>query len=398
MFRQSSNIITRLFLVISCLLAGCSSVTQPGLGLPSPGITAAQPQHVALLLPLQGQYGASGQAVRNGYLAAYFADKQQNPNVPTVSVVDTSSTNIHDAYNQAINNGANFVVGPLTKPEVQQLASSNVVVPTLALNSLDGNQSASGNIYFFSLSPRDEADQAAQKAWQNGYQRAIVIYPATPWGQNIANAFESRWQAQGGQVVDTLAFNSGRNLASSVGNLLHVDKSIVSSQGFKKAMKDKVPLTQLRRQDFDVIFLAASPSQARLIKPLLKFYFAGNIPVYATSSIYTGTPSPNNDRDLDGIIFCDMPWVLAGPSQLPSGIGMIKSRVATLWPNSYSNYSKLYAMGVDAYELTAHLNQLSGSPQGGLSEATGTLYLGPQHQIYRQLQWAQMRNGVPVLM
>lgn len=396
MFRQSSKIITRLFLVISCLLAGCSSVSQSGVGLPSPGVSAAQPQHVALLLPLQGQFGPSGQAVRNGYLAAYFADKQQNPNVPTVSVVDTSNTNIRDAYSQAISNGANFIVGPLTKPEVQQLAASNITVPTLALNSLDNNQSVSGNIYFFSLSPRDEADQAAQKAWQDGHRQAIVIAPATPWGQNIANAFENRWKSQGGQIVDTLAFNSGKNLSSSIGNLLHVDKTIVSSQGFKKAMKDKVPLSQLHRQDFDVIFLVASPSQARLIRPLLKFYFVGSIPVYATSSIYTGTPSPNTDRDLDGIIFCDMPWVL--PGSLPSGIATIKSRIATLWPNSYSSYSKLYAMGVDAYQLTTHLGQLSGSPQSGLNEATGALYLGPQHQIYRQLQWAQMRNGVPVLM
>jgi len=394
MLKQSSQIITRLLLVISCLLAGCSSMQGPGIGLPS-AVLSTHPQKVALLVPLQGQYGPSGQAIRNGFLAAYFNDKQQNPNVPTVNVTDTSQGNVTSIYQQAVTSGASLVVGPLTKPEVQTLASSgSLAVPVLALNSLEGNQNAPGNMYFYSLSPRDEADQAAQKASQAGYHRVIIIAPASAWGQSLAQAFTNRWQAQGGQVVDNVAFTPKQNLSSAIGNVLHVDKSIVSSQGFKKALKDKVPLDQMRRQDFDVIFLVASPQQARLIKPLLKFYFAGNIPVYATSAIYSGRPSPNADRDLDGIIFCDMPWVLAGPNQLPANVSNVKARVATLWPNSYNSYSKLYAMGVDAYQLSSHLAQLPGSP--GLSGATGSLYLGPQHQVLRQLSWAQFRNGIPV--
>lgn len=399
MIRQSSIIFTRVLVFVCCLVAGCSSVKQPGTNLPAFGLlNGSQPQRVTLLLPLQGQYGASGQAIRNGFLAAYYNAKQQNPNVPSVNVVDTSSNNVRGMYEQAVGSGTNLVIGPLTKPEVQMLASSgNLQVPVLALNSVDA-QNPPNNMYFYSLSPRDEADQAAQKAMLDGLHRAIIIAPNNDWGQNIAGAFAARWQSQGGEIVDTLAFSTKQNLSSAIGNLLHVDKSIVSSQGFKKALKDKVPLDQLRRQDFDVIFLVASPQQARLIKPLLKFYFAGGIPVYATSSIYGGTPSPTNDRDLDGIIFCDMPWVLAG-SQLPADIGSIKARIASTWPNSSGgSYAKLYAMGVDAYQLSAHFNQLSGSPQGGLSEATGTLYLGPQHQINRQLQWAQIRNGIPVLL
>lgn len=394
MLRQSSQVISKLLLVICCLLAGCSSVQQMSSSSPQATLNAnakQPPQKIALLLPLQGQYGASAQAIRNGFLAAYYYQKQRNPNAPTVTVVDTSTNDVRSAYSQAIAGGADFVVGPLTKPQVQELAGqSSLPTPTLALNSLDSGSSMPGNMFFFSLSPRDEAEQVANKAFADGYRHAIIIAPAGNWGQNIAGTFSNRWQSQGGTVVDTLAYTPKQDLASAIGNLLQVDKSVVSSQGFKKVVQEKIPLDQLHRQDFDVIFLVANPQQARLIRPLLKFYFAGNIPVYATSSIYSGTPSPNSDRDLNGIIFCDMPWVLDNP--LPSDLGTIKSRIATLWPNSYINYSKLYAMGVDAYELSTNLYQLGN---GSLAEATGNLYLGPQNQIYRRLQWAQIRNGVP---
>jgi outer membrane PBP1 activator LpoA protein len=385
--------------VVICLLSGCSagmrSSVMHGLPLPSMG---AQPQKIALLLPLQGQYAASAQAIRNGFLAAYYYDKQNNSSVPDVVVLDTSMQNVRSVYDQAVAQGANFVVGPLTKDQVSELASSsNLPVPTLALNSLDTNQAVPNNMYFFGLSPRDEAIQAAEKASQDGHHNAIVIAPATPWGQGVASAFTQRWQSLGGTVVGNLAFTHEQNLSTDIGNLLQVDKSVRSSQGFKKAIKDKVPLNQLHRQDFDMVFIVASPSQARLIRPLLKFYFAGNIAEYATSSVYSGRPSPMHDRDLDGIMFCDMPWTLDDNGQLSPNLAAIKSRIIALWPSSYQSYPKLYAMGIDAYNLVQNFNRLGSSSQSALPGATGNLYISGSHEISRQLPWARMQNGVPVL-
>jgi len=132
--------------------------------------------------------------------------------------------------------------------------------------------------------------------------------------------------------------------------------------------------------------LAAPPEQARQLRPLFDFYFAENLPIYANSSIYSGTPNPQKDRDMNGIIFCDMPWLFSKNSNAhnvlkQNGINAINLR--------------LYAMGMDAFLLTAHLKQLQASPQSGIRGATGTLYLRSQNQIERQLSWAKMRNGVP---
>ena len=58
------------------------------------------------------------------------------------------------------------------------------------------------------------------------------------------------------------------------------------------------------------MFLAATPQQARQIKPTLAFQYAGDLPVYATSHLYTGTNNPTQDQDLNGIRFCETPWLL----------------------------------------------------------------------------------------
>ena len=148
-----------------------------------------------------------------------------------------------------------------------------------------------------------------------------------------------------------------------------------------------------RRNDFDSIFLVASPGAAQQIQPLLQFYFAGNIPIYATSQIYPSI-SVGGNNDLNGIIFCDMPWVLA-PNQMPAYQRNIQQRIQSLWPDNYNHFAKFYAMGVDAFYLTLQLKQMQS--QMGVSGATGTLYLTPQHYVYRQLVWAQFQNGQPQL-
>jgi len=143
-----------------------------------------------------------------------------------------------------------------------------------------------------------------------------------------------------------------------------------------KTANNKTTLMQQRRQDFDVIFLLAPPASARQIMPLLRYYYADNIPVYSTSVIYSGVPSPEKDSDLNGIIFCDTPWSL---QQNASGVSA----------------NRLYAVGQDAYALGNQLTRMRALPNFPLYGATGAITLTPQQQFYRRLPWATMHDGRP---
>ena len=95
-----------------------------------------RPRKIALLLPLQQPAGI---AIQEGFFSAYYESLQISGDVPTVSTYDTSSVvNLEAVYQQAVESGADLIIGPLTKSLVNQLAEKeDLPVPTLALNYAD---------------------------------------------------------------------------------------------------------------------------------------------------------------------------------------------------------------------------------------------------------------------
>ncbi len=355
---------------------------------------AQHPQHIALLLPLHGQLGSSAQAIRNGFFTAYYQYREKYQDAPTITVYDTSKEGVNNAYQKAVKAGANFVVGPLTKSNLQKLIDdSNINVPTLALNTLPNLSSHAipSDLYQFGLLPQDEAQQAASRAWQDGHSHALIIVPDSEWGKNVAQAFTQQWLALGGKVTTEINYQTNSKLSTDIKQALNVNQSQARSKTIAKIINADVKATPRRRQDVDMIFLAASPQTARQIMPLLRFYYAGRLPIYATSMIYSGVPKARTDRDLNGARFADMPLILGKQANFAK----TRKDIVSLWPNSYSSYARLYGLGLDAYNLIYQLNRMALFPKFGVAGNTGKLFLTNNHHIYRQLEWAQFNGGVP---
>lgn len=336
------------------------------------------PRQVALLLPLSGALAGPGGAIKDGFMSAHNSDtsgKQIN-----VQLYDTASADAVSLYQQAIENGADYVVGPLTKADVARVAAIEHPVPTVFLNDTDVESNQ--NAYQFGLSPGNEARQVAVKASKKGLRRALIIAPDGAWGKEIVTAFDAQWKSAGGIVVDQLVYDNQSDLNKGIRELLQVSEKKASEKQFKPGTEEARLAGPIRRQDFDMIFLLAYPSKARQIMPLLKYYFAGDVPVFATSSVYAGTPNTMRDRDLDGIIFCDMPWVFN--HQLAS----------KNWPEQYNSYNRLYAIGADSYTLGTRLNQLQLFPAMGINDKDGVLYLNRAQQVARVMAWGRFSGGV----
>lgn len=354
-----------LCLCITLFLSACSYNVLPAEKNSTPP-PVSKPKNIALLLPLEGPNGSSGQAIRNGFLAAYYYTKQTLSSVPTVNVIDTSGGNIIALYQQAVEKGADFVVGPLIKQDLQTLINQgHLTVPTLALNTLDNTSGVVENLYQFSLSQQDEAEQTAIRAKQDGYSHALLIVPAGNWGAEIAQSFTQKWQQQGGDMTGTFTYPLSGNMSVFIRNAL------------AKA-----------RQNTDVIFLAAFPTYARQINPFLTRDDGSHFPVYGTSLLYEyENPPTGKNHSLNGILFDDMPWIIGSDT---STWHQIRSNIQTLWGNSYNRSPRLYAFGIDAYHLTYTLNQLSS----GVDGTTGKLTVGNHQRIYRTLDWAKFQDGL----
>lgn len=354
------------------------------------------PKNISLLLPLSGRFANAAKAIRDGLLAAYYAKKEKE-NI-SIRIYDTKGKSelIEDVYDKAVTDGAQFIIGPLNKSSIKKLSESQeLTVPTLALNYINTEDNPPENLYQFGLSPEEEARQVAERTWLDGHVNAAVLTPTGPWGDRVHKAFQERWEALGGRVVEQQSYNSSKNdFSSPIRKLLNIDDSKNRYRKMSRLLNKKIKYSTYRRQDIDFIFIAGYPRQARQIRPQLKFFHASQVPVYATSHIFTGNLNPERDRDMDGIRFGDMPWVL---SDTTSHRGL-RNEIESLISKEGNKHQRLYAMGVDAFNIIAALNTLKAYPYERYQGETGSLSLDEKQRLKRQLSWVYFRSGRPILL
>jgi uncharacterized protein len=354
-------------------------------------LAAERPKRVALLLPLQTPAGA---VVRDSFMAAYFNNVAIGGTVPEVSFYDTTNTNnILGLYEEARGNGAEMIIGPLQKQHVQTLLETpNLPIPVLALNNVEGMSPRSPVLYQFALSPEDESRQVARRAWQDGHRNAAILSPLDSTGDDFylrkRQSFVNEWQQLGGRVVTQEMFRD--DYTAVIRNLLDISRSEFRREELSRLLGQPLAFTQRRRQDIDFIFLMAPPIAARQIKPSLAYLFAGDIPVYATQDIYDGIPSPQQDQDLNGVMFSESPWLLSATDDELRDL-------QTLFPQNNGLYLRLQAFGVDAFRLYPRLRQLAQEGESNvIVGASGLLKVGAYNNIVREMTWARMQNGIAV--
>jgi outer membrane PBP1 activator LpoA protein len=333
------------------------------------------PDQIALLLPLSGRAEAVGVAVRDGFIAAYL--EQDAATRPRLKIYDVAADSVGGAYRQAVSEGAAFIVGPLTKEDVSAVVPLSGRTPVLTLNFLSDAISTPGNFYQFALSPEDEARGVARRAVADGRLNGVVMAPANEWGNRVAAAFADELSHLGGAVLTTQRFETSQ-----------VDFSDAIKQAFQVHAVKGEPATH--RTDAAFVFVAAgSPGTARQILPQLKFHFVGDVPVYSTSDSFEPDPAANSD--LDGMLFPDMPWMVADDPVT----AQIRDAVRAAWPARTTRRDRLYAFGFDAYRLVPALRSRSLAGTGEIAGVTGKLHLDEHNRIHRDLDWVQIKEGVP---
>jgi len=352
----------------------------------------AYPRHIALLLPLSGRTASAGKAVQNGFLGAYFASAGGLDDRQSIRVYDVEAEGGPSAaYTSAVEDGAEFVVGPLLRDHVTQLANDILVpVPVLTLNYLPDESLPPPGLFQFALAPEDEAVSAATRALEDGHRTALALVPNSNWGRRLLTAFATEFEARGGTLLDYRTFTAeSPDYSRTIEELMGLAGSVSRYQRMRANVGSALQFDPRRRQDVDFIFLAADGASGRLLKSQLKFHYSGDLPVYSTSSIYAMDGRSNSD--LNGIRFADTPWIIAPQSW----IRYLPDVYREYWPEE-RRLGRLHAMGYDAYHLVAPLFAARNGTMPEIDGATGVLYLDGGGRVHRRLAWAEFRSGVPV--
>jgi uncharacterized protein len=347
------------------------------------------PSQVALLLPLSGRQQAAAMAVRDGFLSGYF--QQAAAQRPRVRIYDVAGQDAASAYLQAVEDGAQFVVGPLMKDDVSATADiAEGSVPVLALNFLADGRVAPPEFFQFALLPEDEARQVARRVIADARPRGVALVPAGEWGTRVLASFQEELEVLGGQLIAGGSYDpAASDHTAVIQQLLRLSDSRERYARLAATLGTKLEFEPRRRGDVDFIFIAGQPSQGRLIRPLLRFHYAGDIATYSTSEAFE--PDEVANVDMDGVIFPDMPWMISKDTVSEE----LRETIHSAWPARAVRRGRLYAFGFDAYRLIPVLRARRGTAGLSISGMTGRLSLDQDGRIRRDLDWAEIREGRP---
>jgi len=189
---------------------------------------ALKTKNIAVLLPMQGDLSTISSTIKNGLLSAFYNDPG-SPVKPVINFYDTSNKEItfYQLYQQAIDDGATNIIGPLDKVVISQLAQrGELEVPVLTLNYAENPLNHTENLFQFGLSPEDEARQVAELAIRQNKKRAAVFYPDSEWGNRLNTVFTEHYESLGGKVLTTANFATNTNdYRRPIRQLFNLDQS-----------------------------------------------------------------------------------------------------------------------------------------------------------------------------
>ncbi|MCC7462022.1 MAG: penicillin-binding protein activator [Gammaproteobacteria bacterium] len=362
-----------------------------GEALAAPIAPAGATRRVALLLPLTGHAAAAAATLRDGFQTAIML---LSPELrPEVSTYDTGTLTVPEAIDQARAAGADIIIGPLTREEVTLAADVGARgVPLLALNFLGTDRSAPAGMYQFALSPEDEARAVAAHLLATGQRRGVAMAPIGDWGNRVLTAFQQQFIGGGGTLLAQTSYDTAtHDYGSSIRTLFGTSASQARRERLQSITGARYEFEPRPRADIEFVFAAGQSTSLRLLRPQLRFYYAGNIGIYSTSDAYSPDAGESN-QDLEGIVYPDMPWMLPGDASVAEARALIDAHAGP----AGAPRSRLYAFGYDALQLALALRASGGDPtRVNVSGLTGRLTLDPEGRVQRELSWVRIHDGVP---
>lgn len=388
----------------------------------------ASTTHIALLLPLNGQAKIFSNAIMQGFSAAQSgqlitppapvsgsdvalapptatSDNElitaEQPDIEAITlkllasdqvkVYDTTTQSLPELLAKAEQEGATLVVGPLLKTDVEQLPTSSTPLNVLALNQPEQPQDRP-NICYFALSPEDEARDAARHIWQQQKRSPLLLVPRGTFGARLAKAFSEEWLKQGGGTVLQQEMGSLAELRQMVnsGGIKMMGTPINMPMAVEPATRSAEPIDPAAESVIDSIYIVATSEQLTVIKSMVEMNITSSQKpaLFASSRSYQASNGVDFRLEMEGLQFSDIPLLAGANPQLQQQANQLFNNDSTL--------VRLYAMGIDAWELGKHFAQIRNLPGFQLSGTTGILTSSSDCVITRKLNWLQYRRGVIV--
>ncbi|MDD9155889.1 penicillin-binding protein activator [Aliivibrio sp. S4TY2] len=340
-----------------------------------------RPDNVALLLPLSGRFGPQAIRVRDGFINGMMEDKERGE-FTKFKVIDTGSTSMEEIMATLTQEDIQFVVGPLLRSKIEEFQSLNETnIAQLALN-IPTEVNPEENSCYFTLSPEQEAEQAAIHLFEQGHKHPLFLAPQGTMGERLSQAFSDKWYQLTAKKPSISYFGKKSQLQQKVNSVFGIESSQARIYQMNALAKMELESQPRSRRDIDAVYMVAKSSELVLLKPFIDVAINPGITppkLYASSRSNSGRQTKL--VEIKGIEFSDIPLLIKEDHKF-------KAQYDELWPKSSNGETRLHALGMDAYQLIAELPQMKAVDNYHMQGKTGELSINQQCVIQREMSWA----------
>ena len=324
------------FIIVSFVLVSCKSTQDSQTQVPNvpsslvpfyegrpvniPTDVKENPAHVGMLLPLSGKNSAIAEDLRNAAILAQFELAGEGY---TLSFYDTKGTaeGTQSAFTQAIDEGVELILGPLSSAEVDSVRSFSYRhnVPVFSFTS-DQDKVGRG-IYSLALTIPNQTERIIRFACERGAKRLAIMAPDNKAGDLAIDTAKNVADSCGMEVTKLSVYNpTFINFEPYVLSVLPENFSQMRKEKLaekknarlKKEKKEKDETEQgdipLKEQlEFDALFIADEGNRLKSISSLFGLY-----DIYPEDVLFLGLskwyePSLSNEGSLKGAYFPLLP-------------------------------------------------------------------------------------------
>lgn len=309
-------------------------------------VSLKEGDRLAILLPLTGRFAANvGEPARLGILAAL----QDRNSKLKVTFYDTNRMTMPEIVSAMVQNGTNFIIGPILKPEVDALISTDIKLPSIVFNQPSTERS---NLYYFDLGPDYEGTLAARKIAADRHISPLVIAPESTRGQRAIQGFNNTWDQSNTKRATVCRYNTVDTILSD--------------------------LTTCPLNTADAIYMNGTSVEVIKAKTALP----PRTPLYLTNRSFTGVNLSSSEVALSGANMGDMPWLLTDSD-------LKRDLMATL-PQADTQVQRIFATAYDSINLGFNLGLLLKNTNDTLHGISGDLKIGKKGLIEMSPMWVQL--------
>jgi ABC-type branched-subunit amino acid transport system substrate-binding protein/predicted negative regulator of RcsB-dependent stress response len=250
---------------------------------------------VGCLLPLSGSYQAIGQRALRGIELAVSLHNSDRAETPVqVIVKDTASEaqSTLQALRELDREGVSAVIGPMVHAETVVHEAQAMGMPIVTITQKEGVVGVGGYVFRNFITPaaqmRSLVDYAVTKL---GATRAVILYPDEPYGRTFMGLFRDEFQARGGGVLASVAYNlSATDFSVPIKKLLRFSQKVAKeSRSDRAEPRGGGRRSRIEEKDYDlvfdfqVIFIPDEPSKTGMLVPQLAYHDIKNVYLLGTN-------------------------------------------------------------------------------------------------------------------